>query len=114
MPYSTYFLHAVFHLFVVDLEIAKWKIATFYKKEFSDIRFFSQTSDSYKVPLHRVYVPMTWKKCEFDIHKEEERDLHSIEELFNIVRGKFAHKISEKHTASASSFFNAYFIFVCF
>ena len=49
--------------FTEDFQIACFKLAQYYLREFTEINLYSPSRAEAQVPLEKLYVAMTWIKC---------------------------------------------------
>ena len=45
-----------------DIQSARYKLADYYLREFTEISLYSSRDTNHKVPLQKLYVAMKWKR----------------------------------------------------
>ena len=59
--------------FPADLITARQKLADYYNRELSELSLYTASGEANKVPLPKLYVPMTWRKYNQGAYGEEEK-----------------------------------------
>ena len=50
--------------FIEDIQSARYKLADYYNREFTEISLYSSSDNYQKVPLQKLYVAMKWQSSE--------------------------------------------------